>query len=168
MRQEEFASFVDAQLPGLLGYARALAGNQHDAWDLTQEALARVGARWPRLERDGNPAAYARTTLVRLNIDRHRRARRERLIEVVPDRVADEVEPAGIEPWLRDAIRALPVRQRTALVLRYVDDLDHRGIADAMGCTVGTAKSHVSRGLAALRARAPQGSSFETIEGSPS
>lgn len=53
-----FAAFVEAELPRLLGYAHALTGNGHDAWDLTQEALSRVGARWPRIDADGNPGAY--------------------------------------------------------------------------------------------------------------
>ena len=69
---------MGAQLPGLLGYARALSGNDHDAWDLVQECLVRIGVRWSRIDRDGNPAAYARTTLVRLNVDRMRRRGRER------------------------------------------------------------------------------------------
>jgi RNA polymerase sigma-70 factor (sigma-E family) len=160
----EFEAFVDAQLPPLLGYARALSGNGHDAWDLVQECLVRMGARWSRIDRDGNPAAYARTTLVRLNIDRMRRGGRERLSEAVPDCGAEDAVP-GLDPWLLAALRSLPPRQRTALVLRYVDDLDHRGIAAAMGCSVGTAKSHVSRGLAVLRTRAPEGSSFASMTG---
>ena len=74
----------------------------------------------------------------------------------------------GIDPWMLAALRSLPPRQRTALVLRYVDDLDLRGIAAAMGCSVGTAKSHVSRGLAALRLRAPDGSSLaDHLNGGP-
>ena len=158
-RQDEFEEFVGAQLPGLLGYARALSGNDHDAWDLVQECLVRIGVRWSRMDRDGNPAAYARTTLVRLNVDRMRRRGRERPVELVPE-VAVEHPIPGIDPWMLAALRSLPPRQRTALVLRYVDDLDLRGISAAMGCSVGTAKSHVSRGLAALRQRAPAGSSL--------
>jgi len=158
-RQDEFEGFVEAQLPGLLGYARALSGNDHDAWDLVQECLVRMGARWSRIDRDGNPAAYARTALVRLNIDRLRRRGRERPMELVPEAGVEHLVP-GVDPWMLAALRSLPPRQRTALVLRYVDDLDLRGIAAAMGCSVGTAKSQVSRGLAALRLRAPEGSSF--------
>ena len=166
-RQDEFEEFVGAQLPGLLGYARALSGNDHDAWDLVQECLVRIGVRWSRMDRDGNPAAYARTTLVRLNVDRMRRRGRERPVELVPE-VAVEHPVPGIDPWMLAALRSLPPRQRTALVLRYVDDLDLRGIAAAMGCSVGTAKSHVSRGLATLRLRAPAGSSLaDHLNGGP-
>lgn len=159
-----FEEFVDGQLPGLLGYARALTGHDADAWDLVQETLVRMGTRWARIDRGGNPAGYARTTLVRLNIDRHRRTRRETPSDAVPDRGVESEVP-GIDPWLLAALRSLPVRQRTALVLRYVDDLDLAGVAAAMGCSVGTVKSQVSRGLAVLRSVAPEGSSFATTGG---
>jgi RNA polymerase sigma-70 factor (sigma-E family) len=164
MHEDEFMAFVDGQSSRLLGYARALTGNDHDAWDLVQETLVRMGRRWSRIERDGNPSAYARTTLVRINIDRHRRSRREHLVAEAPDSAAPSPE-LGIEPWLLAALRSLPRKQRTALVLRYVDDLDHQGVAEVMGCAVGTARSHVSRGLAALRAVAPAGSQLASIQG---
>ena len=60
---EDFAAFVDAQSPALLGFAHALTGNRHDAWDLLQETLVRVGERWRRID---EPAAYARTVMTRL------------------------------------------------------------------------------------------------------
>ena len=163
-RRAEFADFVDGELPRLLGYARALTGNEHDAWDLVQESLVRIGLKWSSIDRHGNPGAYARTTLVRLNVDRLRRIGREGPTETAGQGESEpHPEPTGVEPWLADALAALPPRQRTALVLRYVDDLDMRGIAEAMGCSVGTAKSHVSRGLKALRERAPAGSSLAGI-----
>jgi RNA polymerase sigma factor (sigma-70 family) len=49
------------------------------------------------------------------------------------------------------ALRALPARQREALVLRYYADLSEAQIADAMGVSRGAVKSHTSRGMAALR-----------------
>ena len=53
---------------------------------------------------------------------------------------------------IRRLIRQLPERQRVALVLRYFDDLTDREVARAMGCRPGTARSLISRGLAAVRA----------------
>jgi RNA polymerase sigma-70 factor (sigma-E family) len=150
MRREEFETFVDGELPRLLGYARVLTGNDHDAWDLVQDGLVRVGLRWHRVERSGNPAAYTRTALVRLNIDRARR-RRERPTEQLPDTGTHQPLPDGVEPWLATALIGLSPRQRTAVVLRFVDDLDLSGVAEAMGCSLGTAKSHLSRGLQRLR-----------------
>jgi RNA polymerase sigma factor (sigma-70 family) len=48
-------------------------------------------------------------------------------------------------------LRRLPEAQRVAVVLRHVEDLPIREIAQILGCREGTAKSHVSRGLTRLR-----------------
>lgn len=156
-----FAEFAAAQSQPLLGLAHALTANPHDAWDLTQETLARIGERWGRM-RFREPAAYARTVMVRLNIDRVRRLRRELLVPDRADRPAPVTTIGEVDGWLVDALRALPPRQRTALALRYVEDLDVRTIAQRMGCSEGTVKSQLSRGLERLRehsrAHGPQSS----------
>ena len=151
-----FDDFVIGQTQPLLRLAHALTGNSHDAWDLLQETFVRTGERWGRAQVE-QPAAYARTVMVRLNIDRLRRLRRE-----VPRRSPVESDwPGGSEPgvvvaaWLPAALATLSPRQRTALALRYVEDLDVRTIAERMGCSEGTVKSQLSRGTARLKAQAP-------------
>src|SRR4051812_38868855 len=49
-----FEEFAAAETPRLLRIAYGLTGNPHDAWDLVQESLVRVAARWHRLV-DGSP-----------------------------------------------------------------------------------------------------------------
>ena len=149
----DFSSFAAAQTPSLLGLAHALTGNPHDAWDLVQETLARMGERWGRTRFD-EPAAYARTVMTRLNIDRVRRLRRELPLLSQPD-TGPPVELVGaVDTWLVEALATLSPRQRTALALRYVEDLDVRGIAERMGCSEGTVKSLLSRGTARLKEHA--------------
>ena len=151
----DFADFAAVQTRPLLGFAHALTANPHDAWDLTQETLARLGERWGRT-RFEEPAAYARTVMVRLNIDRIRHLRRELpMLGTGPAKVPVEVV-GETEAWLVDALATLSPRQRTALALRYVEDLDVRGIADRMGCSEGTVKSQLSRGTERLREHARQ------------
>lgn len=150
--EAQFAEFVETELPRMLNLAFALTGNHHDAWDLTQETLARVGTRWSRLK-DSNPGGYAHTVLVRLNIDRVRRLRREAL-GVVVDRPAPPVaSTTEVDEFFLSVLSTLSPQQRTAVVLRFVADLDMQGIAEEMGCSIGTAKSHLSRGLARIRER---------------
>ena len=149
----DFGEFVDAQTTPLLGLAYALTGNPHDAWDLVQETFVRLGLRWRRL-REENPAAYARTVMVRLNVDRLRHLRRELPAWYVRDTEAPVVEVGQADQWLLDALADLSPRQRTALALRFVEDLDVAHIAERMGCSTGTAKSHLSRGIRRLRSRA--------------
>ncbi len=151
---EDFDDFVRAELPRLLRLARVLTRNEHDAWDITQEALARVGARWKQVDADGNPAAYARKALVRLNLNRTRQLRREVLVRVAPDRPAVNGSTDSTDE-LQRALSRLAPRQRTALVLRYYSDLSIADVAMLMDCSEGTVKSQVSRGLALLREQLP-------------
>ncbi|RYC14841.1 SigE family RNA polymerase sigma factor [Nocardioides zhouii] len=161
----EFADFVAAQTRPLLGFAYALTANPHDAWDLTQETLARMGERWGRTAYDA-PAAYARTVMVRLNIDRVRRLRRELPRSTAgPEVAAPAEELDGMEAWLVTALATLSPRQRTALALRHVEDLDVRGIAEHMGCSEGTVKSQLSRGTERLREHARGQGLLATHEG---
>lgn len=52
---------------------------------------------------------------------------------------------------LESALALLTPRQRAAVVLRYYEDLPEGQVAQALGCPVGTARSHASRGVARLR-----------------
>jgi DNA-directed RNA polymerase specialized sigma24 family protein len=62
---------------------------------------------------------------------------------------------------IRQAIAALPRRQRTALVLRYYADLPIGEVAALMGCAPGTVKSLTNRAISALRAADQQPSIHE-------
>src|SRR4051794_2000666 len=84
-----FDEFAAEETRRLFGLARVLSGNDHDAWDLTQETLAKVSARWDRLEHHDHMAAYARTTLSNLHKNAGRRRR-----EVL---VADPLDPSAVD-----------------------------------------------------------------------
>ncbi|SHE66775.1 SigE family RNA polymerase sigma factor [Streptoalloteichus hindustanus] len=150
---EDFAAFAEAALPGLLRYGYALAGNPHDAADLVQTALERVGSRWSRVvARSGDPHAYVRRTMANLHVSFWRRRRRENVVAVVPDEaVAGEFDRVEHEPLWR-ALAGLPAKQRAVLVLRYYEDLSEAEIADVLGVSRGTVKSHASRAMSTLRA----------------
>ena len=67
-----------------------------------------------------------------------------------PGPAADSVV-AEANSGLWERVRALPPRQREAIALRYVADLDHAGVAAAMGTTPAATRRLVSDALAALR-----------------
>lgn len=127
-----------------------------DPEDVAQEAFVRLHHRG-RLLRDPHAAVgYLRTTVVNLTRSRHRHlavARRGPAVvpRAVPSAEHDVVRrEAGRE--LVAALRQLSARHREALVLRYWLDLTEAEMAEAMGVSRGTVKSHVSRGLDALAA----------------
>jgi DNA-directed RNA polymerase specialized sigma24 family protein len=79
-----FEEFVDVEMSRLLRLGYALTGSPHDAWDLTQDTPVKVGAHWSRLMRTESGGQYARTTMIRLNVNRWRRGRHEVLGEPPP------------------------------------------------------------------------------------
>lgn len=150
--EEDFAEFVRASLPGLLRYGHALTGNPHDAADLVQSVLERVGSRWRRINWNAHdPAAYVRKAMVNAHISRWRRTRREMLLAELPDVPAqvghDRLEDEPV--W--QALRALPARQRAVMVLRYYEGLSEVEIAETLEISRGTVKSQASKALVSLR-----------------
>lgn len=151
---EDFTEFVREALPGLLRYGHLLTGNPHDAADLVQTVLEKVGARWGAVGRgSGDPVAYTRRAMANCHVSRWRRTRRENLIADVPDvRPVADPDPFDNEP-LWAALRDLPPRQRAVVVLRYYEDLSETEIAAVLGVSRGTVKSQASKAKAALRQR---------------
>ncbi|HEX7165881.1 MAG TPA: sigma factor-like helix-turn-helix DNA-binding protein [Acidimicrobiales bacterium] len=115
-----------------------VTGDLDTATEAADEAFARALARWDRVGRMESPNGW--TYRVALNVLR-RRARRERLEQRLllrQPRVSAVPAPAG-EAWA--AVRELPDRQRTAVVLRFVADLTEEQIATVMGVTRSTVSS---------------------------
>ncbi len=150
----DFSEFVQASLPALLRYGHALTGNPHDAADLVQSVLEKIGSRWGSvLRKTGDPMAYVRRSMTNAHISRWRRLRRERLMAEVPD--SDSVvhsDPFEHEPLWR-ALRELPPRQRAVIVLRYYEGLSEAEIAASLGVSQGTVKSQASKALTTLRGK---------------
>jgi RNA polymerase sigma-70 factor (sigma-E family) len=149
-----FEEYVAARGPALVRFARLLTGDRHHAEDLVQEALSKAYLRWDRMIRSEQPDAYLRRMVI--NASRswwRRRTNRETPCEVSGDRVAPgQMETETVERdemWQR--IARLPERQRTVLVLRYYEDLDDAAIADILGCTAVTVRTHAMRALNTLR-----------------
>lgn len=151
----DFAEFVRMSMPGLLRYGHALTGNPHDASDLVQSVLEKVGSRWVAVQRKGDdPLAYVRRAMANTHISIWRRRRRERLVADFPETgaVPPELSRLDNEP-LWQALRELPPRQRAVIVLRYYENLSEAEIANALGISCGTVKSQSSKAMANLRTR---------------
>ena len=151
--EERFSLLFFAHAERLVRLAVLLGAD--DPEDAVQEAFCKVFAGRRRLrEDDRDVAAYLTRTLVNEVRDRHRRAATARrdahliAIGVAPERTVDVLDRDAVTR----AVAALPARQREAVVLRFWLDLSLAQVADAMGTRVGTAKAHVSRGLAAVAA----------------
>ena len=166
-REDDFDRFVRDSSTSLLRTALLLAGDLSAAHDLLQTAYERTWRHWHTASA-GDPTAYARRALANAATDSWRRRRR---LARLPDRRAasfqnsDALAAIEVHDELITALLALPVRQRTVVVLRYWEDLSEAAVAEAMSCSVGTVKSQASRGLAALRIQFTEQSASTPPEG---
>ncbi|ABW15150.1 SigE family RNA polymerase sigma factor [Frankia sp. Mgl5] len=149
---ESFEDFVTASADRLMRTAFLLTGNRHAAEDLLQGALERTYQRWGR-ERIIAPEAYVRRVLVNAASSRWRsRQFREEPLDAAAERAgADGMPDLAMRDQVLRALRELPKRQRAVVVLRYFDDLPEAAVAEILGCSVGSVKTHASRALARLR-----------------
>jgi RNA polymerase sigma-70 factor (sigma-E family) len=150
---EAFREYVTARGPALLRSALVLTGNQADAEDLLQVALAKIYRAWGRIHDRAALDAYVKRVMVNTQISWWRRRRVEEYpTDEIPDQaVADHAVGSDLQDIVRRALDRLPTRMRTAVVLRYYEDMSEPEIADALGVSLGTVKSTVSRAVAKLR-----------------
>ncbi|GAA3687117.1 SigE family RNA polymerase sigma factor [Nonomuraea antimicrobica] len=155
----DFADFVRHRGDHHLKTAVLLTGDWHAAEDLVQSCLGKLYHVWHRLDTTSEPDAYLRRILVNTHRSWWRaRWRREIPRAELPDLPGpgDLGEGGAVAEDVRKALARLPVRQRTALVLRFFADLSETEVADLMGCSVGTVKTHTRRGLEAMRRLLPR------------
>lgn len=154
--EASYCEFVSARRRALLRTAFLLTGDWHSAEDLVQITLVKLYLAWARIYRRGDVDGYVRKTLVNAYLDERRRPwRRERATDAVPDRPSTTAAIDAADPTTRQqlihALRAIPQRQRAALVLRFWEDLSVEQVAELLNCGTGTVKSQTARGLDRLR-----------------
>jgi RNA polymerase sigma factor (sigma-70 family) len=142
-----------AHADGVRRLARGLVGDDA-ADDVAQEALLLALEKGPSRERLGEwLRAASRNVAMRFGRSARRRATRERRAarrEAEPS-AADAVMRVAEQSRLLSAVMRLPGPQRTAIVLRFFEDLPPREIAARLDVPVETVRTRVKRGLAALR-----------------
>jgi RNA polymerase sigma-70 factor (sigma-E family) len=134
--------------------AYLITGDLALAEDLVQDAFVRLAGRLLHLRDPGGFEAYLRRTIVNLaNAYFRRRKVERRYVKRQASLRHERSFEADIptQKAIRAALLALPTRQRTAIVLRFYEDLSEARTAELMRCRPGTVKSLVSRGLEKLR-----------------
>jgi len=134
-----------------------LAGDRELFAEAMQDALLGL---WRHVEKlDG---AHGRSYLYRIALSANSRAWRNRIgrdgqappAQAGPcEESSREPERAELRQAVRRAIASLPARQGKAVVMRYLEQQDYPAIAVVLGCSEATARSHVSKAVAALRSR---------------
>jgi RNA polymerase sigma-70 factor (sigma-E family) len=140
--------------PSSLRLAYLLTGDRALAEDLVQEAFARLVGRLAHVRDVEAFPLYLRQIVVNLSRMHFRRRSVERAYLLREERNSSN---RGVEPDfdLREdlwkAIRRLPERQRTAIVLHYYEDLTEGQASELLRCRPGTYRSLISRGMQTVR-----------------
>ena len=147
--QTDFEAWYRSEYPTVLGSLILTLADRDIAEEAAAEAFARAYEAWARVRTMARPRGWV--YVVALNVARRRLRRRalERIL-LAKTRPPVEVPPeTGFEMW--DLVRALPPRERKAIVLRYVLDLQESEVAETMGISAGgvaktlhTARSHMA------------------------
>jgi RNA polymerase sigma-70 factor (ECF subfamily) len=140
-----FGKNVEATIPALRRYARALTRDSDIADDLVQDTLVRA-LRSEHLFHGGDIRSWLYTILTNLNRNRLRSLARRPALSPLEDN--DAPDQAGPEAGGRDIERALATLvedQRNALLLVVLEGLTYREVAEVQGVPIGTVMSRLAR-----------------------
>lgn len=149
-----FEQFFRDEYRRLLPVLRAVTGDRDLAEDLAQEALAKAQRDWEQVVTFDRPSAWLRRVAMNAMVNTWRRRRREAAamerVGTAAGPVDVSLELAGDDDELWVHVRGLPDQQRWAVALHYVEDLPIAEVAEVLGCSEGTVKTHLSRARGTL------------------
>jgi len=157
-----FATIVAEHTPGLMAHARRMVGGHHDAEDIVQDAFVRAHRALLADDREISLAGWLHTIVRNRALDRLRQARPRASFDdatrLCPADPAGEPEHALARREelgeLVVGLRALPERQRAALVLHELEGVPHAAIARRLGVSEAGSKTLLHRARASMRSRA--------------
>ena len=160
LRDESFEAAFHDLYPRAIRSAQRLLGDSAAAEDVAAEALARAFAEWPRIQYLPYREAWVLRVALNLALDTVRR----KVPVVRPMPAVDTEDVATLRVALWAALKTLPRRQREIVVLRHIAGLTDAEIAESLEISPLTVKTHMARGIAALRKRLGVGDEEVVIE----
>ncbi len=145
---QDFATFYDVEFPKVSRVVRSLVGRRDIAEEISQDAFIVAYDRWTRIRSYDRPGDFVRrVALNRAVSDFRRRGAERRAIERASRRGASHAEPRSpsTDEWLWREVRRLPDRQAQAIALTYAEDLSVTRVAEILGCSENTVKTHLTR-----------------------
>jgi RNA polymerase sigma-70 factor, ECF subfamily len=161
---DEFEGWYREQRPRVLAACVALSGDLDASREATDEAFTRAFERWASVADMEAPGAWTQT--VALNYLRRRLRRRRRQPVVAGGQAVEDAGTSVPDARLWAAVGRLPLRQQTAVVLRYVHDLPYEQIAATMRISAGAVASTLSAARTNLaRTLSDSGIREEAVDG---
>jgi RNA polymerase sigma-70 factor, ECF subfamily len=155
--RESFNSFYERELSAVVGLAYVLSGSSASAEDLAQEAFLAAYRQWDRIIGYDNPGAWVRRVVANGAVSAARKRRTELKVLLRLYRPTFEfmtIPEESLHVW--DEVRQLPKRQTQVVVLRYFDRQKIPEIADILGISRNTVKTHLLRAKETLAKRLEQ------------
>lgn len=159
--QPEFEQLVDEHQSMVFSLAWRMTGDRGLAEEIAQDVFLELDRNLRKIESRVHALAWLRRVTMSRSADalRRRRVRGVDLWVEIDDshgaRMEERTNPLGSR--LEGLLTTLPEAQRSALVLRYQEDLTPDEIAASLNAPLATVKSHLQRGLKLLRAKAKSG-----------
>ena len=151
-RDELIAALYHRHRSELVRLAIGLTGDRGMAEEITQEAFARLLARWRTLRDQQSAPAYLRRVVVNEARTGWRRRRQGESITALAA-VRPEIDDSGVveHQAMLAALSQLSAGKRACVLLRYYADLSEAETAATLGVSVGTVKSQTAKGLRQLQ-----------------
>jgi RNA polymerase sigma-70 factor (ECF subfamily) len=150
--REAFEMIIRTQSRALFAIAYGILQNREEAEDAVQDALVKAWkSRWRVRYPEKFPAWLCMITRHRS----HDVFRRRRSVPL-PHEIGDAIEPertdtVALDRQLHSALAALPELHRSALMLRYFEEMNYQSIEELLGLTNGALRGILGRALATLR-----------------
>ena len=148
MDKEAFSRQVMSMRGSLYRVAASYLRGESDRLDAVSEAIARAWEKRASLREERLFGTWITRILIRECVNIQRKQRRTVPVETIPDGPAEEDAQAAA---LREALESLPQRQRTMVILHYMEGYEVREVASMMGTTKGAVCAGLSRARGALR-----------------
>jgi RNA polymerase sigma-70 factor (ECF subfamily) len=150
--REAFEMIIRTHSRTLFAIAYGILQSREEAEDVVQDSLVKA---WKTRWRVRDPEKFLAWLAT---ITRHRAHDTFRRRRTVPlsEQLAEPVDPmpadtAALDQQLNSALAALPELHRTALTLRYFEEMDYRSIENTLGLTNGALRGILGRALASMR-----------------
>ncbi|WP_413376823.1 RNA polymerase sigma factor SigW [Alkalihalobacillus sp. 1P02AB] len=167
--EQAFAELVELFKDKVYQVAYRMVGNSYEAQDVAQEAFLRAYTNIEQYDINRKFSTWLFRIATNVAIDRLRKKKPDYYLQeevkgadgltyesqIATDEALPEEQVVTLElqEWVQDEINRLPLKYRTVIILKYIEDLSLKEISDILDMPVSTVKTRIHRGREALRKR---------------